>query len=205
MDEETSHEETQVSAGAFSSVGSAPDRAKKDQPSERAMAIADTLDKIGKGSSTFIKKIGEGSGQLAKKISKKSNEMKEKIQNSSSDGDNASVAGPGTFSLMASGHACARCGYINGNDDLFCANCGMPLVSASVTDTPHTTNEYLEKKTVCPTCGAENASGDSFCYRCGTNLNEADVEKTSTIHCPMCGVENGSEDAFCYKCGAHLS
>jgi len=74
---------------------------------------------------------------------------------------------------------CPDCGFEGGEDDFYCPNCGLELITESE----------------CPECGDEVEEGDEFCRKCGTSLG------STNFVCPECGVEVGEDDDFCPKCG----
>jgi len=90
--------------------------------------------------------------------------------------------------LGGAGDACPACGYFNRPNEEFCANCGVQLVSISVTGSaalpairltaeavsaPPSSSTAMEqvlkpgRNRVCPTCGADNPPGEDYCQICG--------------------------------------
>lgn len=72
---------------------------------------------------------------------------------------------------------CKKCGAINPDEAVFCAQCGT----------------RLDGKAPCPSCGKLNDETNAYCNFCGTRLDGKTV-------CKTCGAV--FEGNFCPKCGA---
>lgn len=72
---------------------------------------------------------------------------------------------------------CKKCGAINPDEAVFCAQCGT----------------RLDGKAPCPSCGKLNDETNAYCNFCGTRLDGKTV-------CKTCGA--AFEGNFCPKCGA---
>ena len=58
---------------------------------------------------------------------------------------------------------CSKCGAVNADDDVFCIQCGAPLLSPADVSLP----PIEEDKRFCIYCGAENPAETAFCITCG--------------------------------------
>lgn len=86
---------------------------------------------------------------------------------------------------------CKTCGAVISSEDIFCGECGMPIIAE---------RKHMTK---CSHCGSLVQEGESFCGECGTPLSTP--TETTMVACPRCGAPSFSGNDFCGECGFHLT